>query len=96
MRLYYTLKRGGKTGLQAFPDPPSGKSYLVVPLDTNLVNKIGALDAQGYWERELSEMLEREIAHFFQTRPISISTPAPKLETMKLYDPRDPERERIN
>jgi hypothetical protein len=98
-RVFVETHRNGQHGLKALPDPPHGKAYMVIPCEAGLVDKVSRLDAGGHWERELSEMLAREIERFFHQRPISIATPGPRVASgagLSLYDPRDPQKQKIN
>lgn len=59
------------------PRPPRGKGYVVVPVASELADRIGNLDPNGHWEAELSATLERTIEDFYRQRPIELlRTPA--------------------
>lgn len=96
--IYIVRKHNGKNIAREIDPPPPGKGWLVVPIDCELHDKIARLDPDGYWETELSEALGRAADEFFRTRPVHISAPKAKVERagLGLFDPRDPEKQRIN
>jgi len=78
-RIFVETVRHGRRGLEALDEPPQGKGYMVIPVDNELIDKVNTLDHNGFWERELSELLSTTIETFFKTRAISISTPGIKV-----------------
>lgn len=96
-RIFIETKKGDKVGYQELDAPPPGKSYIIVPIATELVEKTGRLEADGHFHVELSELLARTIEQFFRSRPINIITPGPRQTAgLRLHDPRDPLKEQIN
>lgn len=90
--LFYHLK--GR--FHQYPKPPKGHGYMVIPMPNEILDKVSRLEAGGHYERELRVYLTDAVKQFFVTRGITIETQVILPQGLKLYDPRDPLKERIN